>query len=124
MNLHNLRKCTVQPCEWSCYTKTAHPALYLWGLYGVLGGSTAGWALLCRFTPSSLNAGQLPPAANLIMYPERDLNYSTRPPSDGSTYLVFKTLTKYSYMLPLNEVRHFHSLFLEIKVYGQKCIIG
>lgn len=112
MNLHNLRKCALQPCGWSCHTKTAQPALCLWGLYGVLEGSTAGWALPCRFTPTSLTGGRLPPAANLIMYPERGLNYSTRPPSDGSTYLVFKAQTKYSHISPLNELAgHFHSLF-------------
>lgn len=93
----------------------------------MLEGSTAGWALPCRFTPTSLTTGQLPPAANLIMYPERGLSYSTRPLIDGSTYLVFKEQTKYSYTCSVPgppPSSCFHSLYLEIKVSGEKCVLG
>lgn len=75
-------------------------------------GSTAGWAPPCRFTRSRLTAGQPPTVANLIMYPERGLNYSTRPLGEGSTYLVFKELRKWGYTLPPNElVEYLQSLF-------------
>lgn len=73
-------------CAGGLVTLNFPPTLCLWGPDGVLVGSTAGWALLCRFTPSTLTAGQPSPAAYLLMHPERALNYSNRPLSERSPY--------------------------------------
>lgn len=76
LKLHNLRKHDL--CWWSSRAKTARPAVCLWGLYGVSVGSTAGWALSCRFTLRGFTVGQQLPAANFIMYPGWGLNNSTK----------------------------------------------
>lgn len=78
LNLHNLRKYDFLPCPWSNWTKTAWPAVCLWGLYGVSVGSTAGWALPFRFTLRGFRVGHQLPAANFIMHHGRGLNNSTK----------------------------------------------
>lgn len=60
-------------------------SVFMGSLRCVNRGSTAGWALPCRFTLRDLAQGQLLPAANFIMHPGRGLNNSAGPQVKGCT---------------------------------------